>query len=72
MVLKDEVQRCWSVWIGRVGCHFGIIRGWTKFRVENGLRVGDAYKFELIKNGEIPIAQFHCKYSGKVAKREEH
>ncbi|KAK6781572.1 hypothetical protein RDI58_019368 [Solanum bulbocastanum] len=71
MVLKDEAKRCWSVWLGNVGHHFGITRGWTKFRVENGLRVGNAYKFELIKNGEIPIAQFHCKYSGKVAKREE-
>uniref|UniRef100_M1CHN8 DNA binding protein n=1 Tax=Solanum tuberosum TaxID=4113 RepID=M1CHN8_SOLTU len=63
MVLKDEAQRCWSVWIGRAGRHFGILRGWTKFRAENGLRVGDAYKFELIKNGEMPIAQFHCKCS---------
>ncbi|KAG5577401.1 hypothetical protein H5410_057535 [Solanum commersonii] len=61
MVLKNEAQRCWSVWLGRAGRYFGIIRGWTKFSAENGLRVGDAYKFELIKNGEIPTAQFHCK-----------
>ncbi|KAM3379410.1 B3 domain-containing protein REM7 isoform X2 [Capsicum galapagoense] len=72
MILKGEVQRCWSVWLGRSGNHFGIIHGWTKFRAENGLQVGDVYKFELIKNGEIPIAHFHCKYSVKVAKTEEH
>ncbi|KAK4374088.1 hypothetical protein RND71_004765 [Anisodus tanguticus] len=71
MILKDEAQRCWSVWLGRIGNGVGIIRGWTKFRAENGLQVGDAYKFELIKNGEIPIAHFHCKYSAKVAKREK-
>ncbi|KAF3630920.1 hypothetical protein FXO38_26878 [Capsicum annuum] len=63
MILKDETERCWSVWLGRLGTHFGITRGWTKFRTENGLQVGDAYKFELIKNGEIPIAHFHCKFS---------
>ncbi|MCD7446412.1 hypothetical protein HAX54_006021 [Datura stramonium] len=73
MILKNEAQRCWSVWLGRAGHHFGIIHGWTKFRAENGLQVGDSYKFELIKNGEIPIAHFHCdKYSGKIAKREKH
>ncbi|KAM3379415.1 B3 domain-containing protein REM7 [Capsicum galapagoense] len=71
MILKGEAQRCWSVWFGKSGHHFGIIHGWEKFRAENGLQVGDVYKFELIKNGEVPIAQFHCKYSGKVAKREE-
>ncbi|XP_016549275.1 B3 domain-containing protein REM17 isoform X7 [Capsicum annuum] len=71
MILKDETERCWSVWLGRLGTHFGITRGWTKFRTENGLQVGDAYKFELIKNGEIPIAHFHCKYSAKVAKRKK-
>ncbi|KAF3669027.1 putative zinc finger A20 and AN1 domain-containing stress-associated protein 8-like [Capsicum annuum] len=60
MILKGEVQRCCSVWLGRTGNHFGIIHGWTKFRAENGLQVGDVYKFELIKNGEIPIAHFHC------------
>ncbi|KAM3399038.1 hypothetical protein P3S68_002554 [Capsicum galapagoense] len=64
MILKDEAERCWSVWIGRMGHNFGITRGWTNFRVEKGFQVGDAYKFELIKNGKVPIAYFHCKYSG--------
>ncbi|XP_047255876.1 B3 domain-containing protein REM10 [Capsicum annuum] len=59
MILKDEAERCWSVWIGRMGHNFGITRGWTNFRVEKGLQVGDAYKFELIKNGKVPIAYFH-------------
>ncbi|KAF3618691.1 putative B3 domain-containing protein REM14-like isoform X1 [Capsicum annuum] len=63
MILKDEAERCWSVWIGRMGHNFGITRGWTIFRVEKGLQVGDAYKFELIKNGKVPIAYFHCKCS---------
>ncbi|KAF3670456.1 putative acetylajmalan esterase-like [Capsicum annuum] len=62
MILKDEAERYWSVWLGRVGANFGITRGWTKFRTENGLHVGDAYKSELIKNGEIPIAHFHCYF----------
>ncbi|KAM3270656.1 hypothetical protein P3S67_028858 [Capsicum chacoense] len=71
MILKDETERCWSVWIGRLGHNFGITRGWTKFRTEIGLQVRDAYKFELIKNGKVPIAYFHCKYSGEIEKRED-
>ncbi|KAF3670454.1 putative acetylajmalan esterase-like [Capsicum annuum] len=76
MILKDEAERCWSVWLGRLGTNFGITRGWTKFRTENGLQVGDAYKFELIKNGEIPIAHFHCcsgrSYVGKLGRPGIH
>ncbi|XP_060179525.1 B3 domain-containing protein REM17-like isoform X3 [Lycium barbarum] len=71
MILQDEAQRCWSVWLGRIGNRFGITRGWTVFRAANGLQIGDAYKFELIKNGEVPIAHFHCRYSKKVAKRKK-
>ncbi|PHT29843.1 hypothetical protein CQW23_30561 [Capsicum baccatum] len=63
MILKDEIERCWSVWLGRLETNFCITRGWTKFRTGNGLQVGDAYKFELIKNGKIPIAHFYCKFS---------
>ncbi|XP_070019455.1 B3 domain-containing protein REM10-like [Nicotiana sylvestris] len=70
LILKNEEDRSWSVWLGREGRHFGIVRGWSKFRTANGLQVGDTYKFELIKNGEKPIAHFHCKYSEKVSKRE--
>ncbi|OIT02263.1 PREDICTED: B3 domain-containing protein REM10-like [Nicotiana attenuata] len=70
MILKDEEQRSWTVWLGRDSHHFGIINGWSKFRTANGLQVGDTFKFELIKNEEIPIAHLHCKYSEKVAKRE--
>ncbi|XP_070047909.1 B3 domain-containing protein REM10-like isoform X2 [Nicotiana tabacum] len=72
MILKDEAQRSWSVWLGRDAHHFGIIRGWTKFRAANCLQVGDVYKFELITNAKIPIAYFRCKYSAEVAKREDH
>ncbi|PHU21517.1 hypothetical protein BC332_06624 [Capsicum chinense] len=76
MILKDEAERCWSVSLGRLGTNFGITRGWTKVRTENGLQVGDAYKFELIKNGEIPIAHFHCSsgrsYAGKLGRTGLH
>uniref|UniRef100_M1AKH7 DNA binding protein n=1 Tax=Solanum tuberosum TaxID=4113 RepID=M1AKH7_SOLTU len=56
MILIDEKQRSWSVWLGRTGHQFGIKRGWTQFRNANGIQVGDTYKFELINNGTIPIA----------------
>ncbi|XP_009801949.1 B3 domain-containing protein REM10 [Nicotiana tabacum] len=66
MILKDEAQRSWSVRLGPLAGrrHFGITSGWAKFRAAKGLQVGDAYKFELIKNEKIPIAHFHCRYSG--------
>ncbi|KAH0641571.1 hypothetical protein KY289_032545 [Solanum tuberosum] len=56
MILIDEKQRSWSVWLGRTGHQFGIKRGWTQFRNANGIQVGDTYKFELTNNGTIPIA----------------
>ncbi|PHT29842.1 hypothetical protein CQW23_30560, partial [Capsicum baccatum] len=67
MILVDEKQRSWSVWLGRMGHHFGILRGWTQFKKANGVQVGDTYKFELTYNGTIPIVHFHCNYSGKDA-----
>lgn len=67
MILVDEKQRSWSVWLGRMGHHFGIKRGWVQFRKANGVQVGDTCKFELTNNGTIPIVHFHCKHSGKDA-----
>nr|XP_016469436.1 PREDICTED: B3 domain-containing protein REM10-like [Nicotiana tabacum] len=60
ITLVDEKRRSWSVWLGPMGHHFGIKRGWREFVQENGVQIGDTYKFELINNGRIPIAHFHC------------
>ncbi|PHT39983.1 hypothetical protein CQW23_18837 [Capsicum baccatum] len=59
MIIVDEKRRSWSVWIGRIDeFHFGIKRGWTQFRKENGVQVGDTYRFELTNNGTIPVVHF--------------
>ncbi|KAF3670457.1 putative B3 domain-containing protein REM15-like [Capsicum annuum] len=29
MILVNEKQRSWSVWLGQTGHHFGILKGWT-------------------------------------------
>ncbi|KAH0643663.1 hypothetical protein KY289_034637 [Solanum tuberosum] len=71
MILRDEKQRSWSVLLAPMGHHIAITKGWRQFREANGVQVGDTYKFELIDNGMIPIAYFHCKYSGKDAKPSE-
>ncbi|KAK4374089.1 hypothetical protein RND71_004766 [Anisodus tanguticus] len=47
MILLDEKRRSWSVWLGPMGHHFGIKRGWAQFINANGVQVGDTYKFEL-------------------------
>ncbi|OIS97637.1 PREDICTED: B3 domain-containing protein REM17-like [Nicotiana attenuata] len=70
MILTDEKQRSWSVQLGPTGHHVAITRGWTKFVKANDVQVGDTFKFELINNGTIPIAHFHCKYSEKDGKNE--
>lgn len=56
IILIDEKRRSWSMWLGYMGHHFGIKKGWRQFTKANGFRVGDAYKFELINNAKIPIA----------------
>nr|XP_025888304.1 B3 domain-containing protein REM17-like [Solanum lycopersicum] len=62
MILRDEKQRSWSVVLAPMGHHTAITKGWRQFREANGFQVGDTYKFELIDNGTIPIAYFHCEY----------
>ncbi|XP_059315662.1 putative B3 domain-containing protein REM15 [Lycium ferocissimum] len=70
MILKDEKQRSWSVQLQPRGLKFIISRGWTEFRKANDVQLGDTYKFELINNGTIPVAYFHCKYPGKDTEPE--
>ncbi|KAK6781595.1 hypothetical protein RDI58_019391 [Solanum bulbocastanum] len=60
MILRDEKQRSWSVLLAPMGHHTAITKGWRQFREANGVQVGDTYKFELIDNGTIPVAYFHC------------
>ncbi|PHU21531.1 hypothetical protein BC332_06638 [Capsicum chinense] len=43
MILVDEKQRSWSMWLGRTGHHFGILRGWTLFKKVNGVQEGGKY-----------------------------
>ncbi|XP_016454036.1 B3 domain-containing protein REM10-like isoform X2 [Nicotiana tabacum] len=63
MILTDEKQRSWSVQLGLTGHHVAITRGWKKFVKANDVQVGDTFKFELINNGTIPIAYFHCLFA---------
>ncbi|XP_060179535.1 B3 domain-containing protein REM10-like isoform X2 [Lycium barbarum] len=74
MILIDEEHRSWSMCLGQMANkQFGIRRGWTKFRKANGFQVGDTYMFELIHNGQIPIAFFHCsKNAGDVLEPKEN
>ncbi|KAK4343556.1 hypothetical protein RND71_036650 [Anisodus tanguticus] len=60
MILTDEKQRSWSVPIKPRGRRFAITRGLQQFMKAYGVQVGDTYKFELINNGTIPVAYFHC------------
>nr|GMD23348.1 B3 domain-containing protein REM17-like isoform X2 [Ipomoea batatas] len=62
MVLRDDKERSWPVVLGRKDHHLSLRQGWQAFRMANGLKEGDAYKFELIKTGEKPIAKLSCKY----------
>ncbi|KAM3270577.1 B3 domain-containing protein REM10-like [Capsicum chacoense] len=60
MILVDEKQRSWTVWLGKMDPrHFGIKSGWPQFRKANGVQVGDTYMFELTDNGTIPIMHVH-------------
>ncbi|PHU26819.1 hypothetical protein BC332_05151 [Capsicum chinense] len=62
MILVDEKQRLWTVWLGKMDPRrFGIKSGWPQFRKANGVQVGDTYMFELTDNGTIPIMHVHCE-----------
>ncbi|KAK3005016.1 hypothetical protein RJ639_016133 [Escallonia herrerae] len=59
MVLIDEKERSWPVQIKDMGRYVYIGCGWRDFRITNDLKEGDAFKFQLIQKGKIPIAKFY-------------
>ncbi|KAF3627285.1 hypothetical protein T459_16059 [Capsicum annuum] len=62
MILRDLKQRSWPMLLVPMGHHVAISRGWRQLREANNVQIGDPYKVELVKNGIIPIAVFHCEY----------
>lgn len=62
MIMKDDRQRQWKVKWKDWGDRVVLSRGWSYFCRANGLKVGDRYKFEIIKKGKTPVVNFHCEY----------
>ncbi|CAK9150345.1 unnamed protein product [Ilex paraguariensis] len=62
MILKDEKHRSWPVELKHKDTHVYINNGWRRFCSANGLKEGDAFKFEVVENGKKPIVNFHCKF----------
>ncbi|XP_023731546.2 B3 domain-containing protein REM10 isoform X1 [Lactuca sativa] len=61
MILRDDKGRSWKVQLNKKQeKHIYIGRGLRAFRVANGLKKGDAFKFELIENenDDPPIVNF--------------
>ncbi|CAH1442290.1 unnamed protein product [Lactuca virosa] len=61
MILRDDKGRSWKVQLNKKEeKHIYIGRGLRAFRVANGLKKGDAFKFELIENEKDnpPIVNF--------------
>ncbi|KAL7617060.1 B3 domain-containing protein REM10 [Lactuca sativa] len=57
MTLRNvEDERSWTVeFKNHKNTYYYIGRGWKDFRVANGLKEGDRFKFELVNKGENPI-----------------
>ncbi|XP_027172213.1 putative B3 domain-containing protein REM15 [Coffea eugenioides] len=62
MIIKDEKQRLWKVKFEHRANGVAISRGWGYFSKANGLKVGDRFKFEIIKKGKRPVMNFHCNF----------
>lgn len=65
MILRNDKGRSWKIQLRKnseksfyLGC------GLKDFCNANGLKVGDAYKFELIENekDKPPVVNFSCTY----------
>ncbi|KAI3826018.1 hypothetical protein L1987_00059 [Smallanthus sonchifolius] len=63
MNLKNVDERSWTVEIKCNMNRYCYIRGlgWKDFCVAIGLKEGDLFKFELVSNGEIPVANFFLR-----------
>ena len=65
MTLKNvEDERSWTVELENYkNRYYYIGQGWKDFRVANGLKEGDRFKFELVNKGENPIVNFYFEKS---------
>ncbi|XP_027075128.1 B3 domain-containing protein REM14 isoform X2 [Coffea arabica] len=62
MIVKDDRQRLWKIKLKDRGDRVVLSSGWSKLSRANGLKVGDRYKFEIIKKGKRPVVNFHCEF----------
>ncbi|KAI3683979.1 hypothetical protein L1987_84496 [Smallanthus sonchifolius] len=63
MILKNVDERSWTVEIKCNMTRYCYIsgQGWKDFCVAIGLKEGDLFKFELVSNGEIHVANFFLR-----------
>ncbi|KAM3270586.1 B3 domain-containing protein REM17 [Capsicum chacoense] len=66
LVIRDERQRSWNLRLASYGSGIHVLGGWNKFRLANGLKVGDRKMFEVVTNREKPIWKFHDKPSPSI------
>ena len=65
MILRNDKGRSSTIQLRKMGERsFYLGCGLKDFCNANGLKVGDAYKFELIENekDKPPVVNFSCKY----------
>lgn len=63
MILIDDKGSSWKVQLNKNGGNTLYVGGgFRAFWVENGLKEGDAFKFEIIENekDKLPVANFSC------------
>ncbi|XP_047312923.1 B3 domain-containing protein REM5-like [Impatiens glandulifera] len=60
MILKDDIGREWEVEATLYPPHsyLYVSNGWNDFQIGNGLKVKDCFRFQIIKNGPIPVLLF--------------
>ncbi|GAA0138326.1 hypothetical protein LIER_00091 [Lithospermum erythrorhizon] len=61
ITLVDDLQRSWPMVLRHNKSHVYIGCGWVDFREANGLKVGDRFKFEIIKTGKTPVVNFNIE-----------
>lgn len=62
ILINVNDQRSWTVQLERSMTNYCYIgRGWRDFHVAYGLKEGDRFKLELVKNGEKPMANFYLQ-----------
>lgn len=68
MIMKDEKGKSWPMRLRHYRSHVSINRGFYHLLTANGLKEGNSYIIQLLRNGNKPLMNFLSNLSLSLSK----